>query len=72
MSGPSKIFPNFYVGSFEHAENEDIVIDLEITHILSVGSGALTSVPVTSERARNICSFGIHFKLIATGILDAR
>lgn len=39
-AGPSKLFPNLYVGSFEDAQNEDLILDLEITHIVSVGRGA--------------------------------
>lgn len=42
---PSKIFPNFYVGSYDNAKDEDLIMDMEITHILSVGTGMCTRGP---------------------------
>jgi hypothetical protein len=36
----TKIFPNFYMGTLQHAKNEDLMFDLDVSHIVSVGSGS--------------------------------
>jgi hypothetical protein len=44
MAGPSKIFPTLFVGDYKDGSNADKLLDLGITHVLSVGDGMSTYI----------------------------
>jgi len=45
MSSPSKIFPYLYIGSFSNAQNKELLRDLSINYVISIGNNVKEYYP---------------------------
>jgi dual specificity phosphatase 12 len=48
-SKPAQILPGLFIGTLKHSLNKNLLFDLDITHILSVGEGMDEEFPFEFE-----------------------